>query len=330
MDEEKREEKEVKEEVKEGEEKLKVVIPAKYKRYFSWGAALLVLLVIVWGIWSLWSRRGTVAKVGKERIKREELDQRLENIYGKDTLDRMIEERLVKQEGVKERVKISKSEVKEKVDELIARFPSQDKFEELLAQSNMALRDVREQVTVGLILEKLVAKEMSEKELRGYFEQNKESFAQPEQVGCRRIVVKSEAEAKDILKELEKGADFAQLAKEKSTDVQTKERGGDLGFLSREQMERGELGKEFAESAFSLKVGELSRIIKTPLGDYQIIKVGGRIPRQPATFENSRERIKGMLIAQRTQGYLEELKDKAKIKTFLEGKKKEKRPKEEE
>lgn len=326
MDEEKREEREV----KEGEEKLKVVIPAKYKRYFSWGAAFLVLLVIAGGVYSLWSRRGTVAIVGGERIKREELDQRLENIYGKDTLDRMIEERLVKQEGVKERVKISKSEVKEKVDELIARFPSQDKFEELLAQSNMTLRDVREQVTVGLILEKLVAKEMSEKELRGYFNQNKESFAQPEQVGCRRIVVKSEAEAKDILKELEKGADFAQLAKEKSTDVQTKERGGDLGFLSREQMERGELGKEFAESAFSLKVGELSRIIKTPLGDYQIIKVGGRIPRQPATFKNSRERIEGMLIAQRTQGYLEELKDKAKIENFLEKKEKKKRPKEEE
>ncbi|PIU68300.1 MAG: hypothetical protein COS84_01290, partial [Armatimonadetes bacterium CG07_land_8_20_14_0_80_40_9] len=95
---------------------------------------------------------------------------------------------------------------------------SQDEFEKLLAQSNMTLRDVREQVTVKLILERLVAKKISEEELRDYFNQNKESFAQPD---------------------------------------------------------------------------------------------------WPATFKNSRERVKEMLISQKTQGYLEELKDNAKIEDFL-------------
>ena len=177
------------------------------------------------------SEESTVAIVNGEEITREELDWRLENIYGRDTLDRMIEERLVKQEGVKQGVKVESSEleVKEKVDELIARFSSQDEFEKLLAQSNMTLRDVREQVTVKLILERLVAKKISEEELRDYFNQNKESFAQPD---------------------------------------------------------------------------------------------------WPATFKNSRERVKEMLIAQRTQGKLEELKDKAKIENFLGKKEKKKRPKE--
>ena len=166
------------------------------------------------------SEESTVAIVNGEEITREELDWRLENIYGRDTLDRMIEERLVKQEGVKQGVKVESSEleVKEKVDELIARFSSQDEFEKLLAQSNMTLRDVREQVTVKLILERLVAKKISEEELRDYFNQNKESSAQPD---------------------------------------------------------------------------------------------------WPATFKNSRERVKEMLISQKTQGYLEELKDNAKIEDFL-------------
>jgi peptidyl-prolyl cis-trans isomerase D len=90
-----------------------------------------------------------------------------------------------------------------------------------------------------------------------------------EQVWARHILVETEAEAQAIYKELQAGADFAQVAKEKSKDTGSGSNGGDLGWFG-----KGQMVPEFETAAFSLKIGEISQPVKSQFG-YHIIQVLG-------------------------------------------------------
>jgi parvulin-like peptidyl-prolyl isomerase len=87
----------------------------------------------------------------------------------------------------------------------------------------------------------------------------------PTKVHCAHILVKTEKEAQDVLARLNKGAKFANLAKEVSL-CPSKKRGGDLGTFG-----RGQMVKEFETAAFTLQKGQLSPIVKTKYG-YHLIK----------------------------------------------------------
>src|SRR5699024_2107851 len=122
---------------------------------------------------------------------------------------------------------------------------------------------LKENVTMNLKIKKLLEPEIaiSEEEVSDYFKENKDMFAEPEQVDARHILVKTEDEAKDIRKELESGEDFEKLAKQHSIDQGSKEAGGELGFFG-----KGKMVKEFEETAFTLKPHEISEPVKTENG----------------------------------------------------------------
>lgn len=84
-------------------------------------------------------------------------------------------------------------------------------------------------------------------------------------VKASHILVKKRSQAESILKELQQGADFAELARKHSL-CSSKKSGGNLGFFT-----RGQMVKEFEKAAFSLGKGEMSGIVKTEFG-YHIIK----------------------------------------------------------
>ena len=86
-------------------------------------------------------------------------------------------------------------------------------------------------------------------------------------VEARHILVADEATANEVKKKLDEGADFAELAKEYSTDEGSAANGGDLGFFG-----KGEMVPEFEKAAFSMKKGEISAPIKSEFG-YHIIEV---------------------------------------------------------
>ncbi len=86
---------------------------------------------------------------------------------------------------------------------------------------------------------------------------NAQTSDEADEVRASHILVKTEKEAWDIISQLQKGADFAKLAKEKSIDQSKNRNGGDLGFFYRETMV-----KEFSDAAFALKKGEIT---KTPI-----------------------------------------------------------------
>ena len=133
----------------------------------------------------------------------------------------------------------------------------------------MTEKEFKENIIEYLSIRKIIEPriEITDEEIKAYFEENKESFNEEEQVEASHILVEDEATAKKVAKKLADGEDFAALAKEFSTDTMSAENGGELGFFP-----RGKMVAEFEEAAFSMKVDTISDPVKTEHG-YHIIHV---------------------------------------------------------
>lgn len=136
-----------------------------------------------------------------------------------------------------------------------------------------------------------------------------------EEVHARHILVKTEAEAKAIIAELDKGADFADLAKKDSIDSGAKS-GGDLGYFGHDDMV-----KEFADAAFALPAGQYTKTpVKTEFG-WHVIKVEDHRVKTPPSFDEARQEVSQLVAREVVEAKLKELRGAAKIETFaLDGK----------
>ena len=147
---------------------------------------------------------------------------------------------------------------------------------------------------------------VSESEIKDQYQKMKE------EIHAWHILVDAEAQAESIYQQLKKGADFAELAKEKSIDPSAKNNGGDLGFFG-----WGRMVPEFQDVAFKLKEGEISRPVKTMFGWHIIKLVERRQVEQPA-FDKAKDTIRARLERERGQKrvkeYFEELKKKVNFK----------------
>jgi peptidyl-prolyl cis-trans isomerase C len=172
----------------------------------------------------------------------------------------------------------------------------------------------RRQVLIQELLRRQVKKlgQVTDEDVRKMYEENKPLFT-TETVGASHIMVKTEAEAEAIRKELADGKDFAELAKAKSQDTGSADKGGDLGMLS-----QGQAVPEFEAAAFALKEGELSSVVKTQYG-FHIIK-GGAHKQVTQPFDEVKARLRETLEQQRQRdgvlAYIGDLEHHAKIELF--------------
>ena len=130
-----------------------------------------------------------------------------------------------------------------------------------------------------------------------------------EEVHARHILVETEDEAKAVKAELDKGADFAELAKKKSKDPGASD-GGDLGFFTKEQMV-----PEFSKVAFELKPGQISDPVKSQFG-WHIIKVEEKRNRKPPAFDQVKGQIETYVTRKAQADYVGKLRETAKIERF--------------
>ncbi|BEN09858.1 peptidylprolyl isomerase [Serratia marcescens] len=112
---------------------------------------------------------------------------------------------------------------------------------------------------------------VSEEDISAYYDQHKSSYGQPERKNYSVIQLKTEAEANAVLDELKKGADFATLAKEKSTDIISRRTGGELGWLEPETT-----ADELKQANLTEK-GQLSGVVKSSVG-YLIVRLNDIAP----------------------------------------------------
>lgn len=133
---------------------------------------------------------------------------------------------------------------------------------------------------------------------------------------ARHILVENEADANEVLDNLKKGAKFADLAKKYSKYPGAQQNGGDLGWFNSSQTL-----PEFAKAVASLKNGELAPApVKTKFGWHVIQREDSRKQAPPA-FDDIKEQLRTMLINQKLQQHIEELKKTAKIETMVSGEK---------
>jgi len=124
---------------------------------------------------------------------------------------------------------------------------------------------------------------------------------------ARHILVKTEAEAKAIIAALIKGADFAKLAKEKSSDSSAKE-GGELGWFNPSQMV-----KPFSDAALALKKGEYTKTpVQSQFGWHVIMLEDTRDTKAPP-LDQMKERVRNFLQQKMSQDYIEGLKTASKV-----------------
>ena len=105
-----------------------------------------------------------------------------------------------------------------------------------------------------------------EETLQSLYDDNAELYTNPERRRTQHILVESEDLAKGLLEQINEGADFDELANANSVDTSSNEKGGDLGFN-----EKGLIGVEFDEAAFSMNIGDVSEVVSTDYGYFHII-----------------------------------------------------------
>lgn len=184
-----------------------------------------------------------------------------------------------------------------------ARKDGIDKGPEVAAK----LEELKKRVVVEAFLKKKVEENasVSDEEMKKFYEENKEKFKTGAQVHASHILMKSEEEAQKVLKELQGGGNFEELAKKHSIDSAAA-KGGDLGWFS-----KGSMVPEFEKVVFGLKEGETSGIVKTKFG-YHVIKLTGKRPAGTRTFDEVKEQLRAAILPSKQQEVFQKLKDDIK------------------
>jgi len=184
----------------------------------------------------------------------------------------------------------------------------------------------KQQLYVSLMRKAVIdSVKVTPEEVKAAYEKDKAKYVASEEVQASHILVDTEEEAKKIKEQLDKGADFAALAKEKSK-CPSAPRGGDLGSFG-----RGRMVPEFEKAAFALKVGEISAPVKTQFG-WHIIKVTGTKAAKTKEFDEVKAEIEPKLLQEKQKKAYDELmaslKAKADVKVNEELFKAKEQPKE--
>lgn len=258
------------------------------------------------------------------------LRERLKN----NLVQRLVDAELIKQQAAKLSVVVSEEDVKKAWEEYRARYGDETKLKEFLEKAGTTAEDLERQHRENMLRERVFESvastvKVSPEQVKAFYEQNKERYAEPEQVRASHILLqvkegtsaadkaklkaKAEGLAKDAAK---KGANFEELAKAHSQDA-TASRGGDLGWFPRDRMV-----KPFEEAAFALKEGQVSGVVESPFG-FHIIKKTGHKQASTQKYEELAERIEKQVAArERNQAIreaLEKWKAEAKIEILVKG-----------
>jgi peptidyl-prolyl cis-trans isomerase C len=148
-----------------------------------------------------------------------------------------------------------------------------------------ALDRARRQILAQRYLQKTIQPKITDGNVKTYFDKNKGKYSQDE-VHAQHVLLKEEAEAKEVYQKAKGGEDFETLAKKYSKDPSAQTNGGDLGFFTRTRMV-----PQFADKAFSMSKGEISEPVKSPFG-WHIIKVIEKREGKPVKFDDIKDQVK--------------------------------------
>jgi len=234
--------------------------------------------------------------------------------------------------GAASKEEVSNEDVEEEIKKFKSQFPDEAIFDAQMKQAGMTpeklQNDVREELKIRRWMESQIkAPEVSDADAKSFYDSNLKEFEQPETVKASHILFMVDADAPaDVVKQKEEaakkaaarakaGEDFTTLAKELSEEPGAKESGGDLGFFPKDRMV-----PEFANAAFAQKPNDISEPVKTQFG-WHVIKVTDKKAAGTVPFDEVDDQITSYLKTMRqreaVQKVMKDLKDSAKVQTFL-------------
>jgi len=167
---------------------------------------------------------------------------------------------------------------------------------------------LRKQVLLNAALEKAVGdRKITDDMLKKEYDTQVGQF-NIQEYKARHILVKTEAEAKAIIGELDKGGDFAKLAAKYSTDPGSKDNGGDLGWFG-----PGQMVPQFTAATQALSKGSYTKAPVQSQFGWHVIKLDDTRKAQPPAFDQVKEQLRARIQQQYVNEYLQSLRGKAKI-----------------
>jgi len=301
---------------------------------------ILSLVIILVFSASSYAEDTAVAKVNSDTLTSRDLEMELDRLIPRTTfhggvtkvkrdeyrdkaLQNLIDQQLQHQDAVAKGMKPDKKEVKNRMEQIRARFASKKEYKAALEQARATEDELRTRIEREVLIKAVIAKtvdepaKMDEAGLREYYDKNISKFKQPEAVQLMLISMKDKKKAREALKRIKGGENFSIVAEQMSED-DYRVKGGDFGYIHRGRLKSPKIENE----AFRLKAGEMSGLLQAE-GTWFIIKAGEKKPEVQMSFEQMKNKLKrdieGQRTAELTGKWMADLRAKAKIE-ILTGK----------
>ncbi|MFO1176574.1 MAG: peptidylprolyl isomerase [Paracoccaceae bacterium] len=178
---------------------------------------------------------------------------------------------------------------------------------------DLAIENQNRSYFTTILLDSVAKAAVTDEALKKAFDDKYAKAAPTKEYDASHILVKTEEEAKAIKADLDKGGDFAAIAKEKSLDTGSAANGGELGWFG-----QGMMVKPFEEAVMKLEKGKLSDPVKSDFG-WHIIKLNDVRDAAAPKFEDVKEELAGDLRQKAVEAKVKELTDAAKIERKADG-----------
>jgi parvulin-like peptidyl-prolyl isomerase len=224
-------------------------------------------------------------------------------------IDSLLVVKLLEQYAGENNITAPQEEIDLQMDSIITSYESESAFEADLKEKNVNRSFLENELKNQIIRNKIFTEAtmeviVTEEQAKQYYDENMEvQFTNPERIRVSHILSifpwaqddsieendKDKQEARDkiefVQEQLEKGAEFGDMAREYSDDASNSPDGGDLGFIT-----RGQMVEEFENAAFALEIDEVSDIVETQFG-YHLIKLFDREEEGILAFEEVKDDI---------------------------------------
>ncbi|MFC5559975.1 peptidyl-prolyl cis-trans isomerase [Ureibacillus thermophilus] len=228
-----------------------------------------------------------VASVSGEKITRQQWMAEMERYYGKETLQHMVNEKVMKKAAKEFGIDVSDEEIDLELSLMIASSEMDSSLQQLGEE------ELKKQIQSQLILEKVLTKDViiNEEDMEKYYKENESFYNIPTTYRAKLIVVNTKKDAEKVLKELDEGSDFSVLARERSVEQVSASLGGDIGYISKQS----NVDPAILKALQQLKENEISSPVLLRDGRYGIVQLNEKKEGKSFKYEEVKNHIKRVL-----------------------------------
>jgi len=225
-----------------------------------------------------------VAKIGNDQITRETWLYEIEQAYGKEVLEALINEKVTEKLKEKYDIKVNPIEVERELRMIKMMYAGTINGEVVNEE------EWKQQIENNIVIEEIITKDVAidEEEMKKYYEGNKVFYDIPDAYHLSHIVVKTLEEAEQVGRELAEGSNYKTLALEWSIDPLTASLGGDIGFIAEGD---SQFPEQYIETAQQLKPNEWSGPVQTNEG-YAILFLHEHVEGVTYTYDEMKNQIR--------------------------------------